>query len=451
MRMTKGVRKQKPKDFFAIPFHKEWIIYRPLRLLAFVGNAALVQYLEGRFGNSREADTEVESFLDSVGFWEAAEVPAHEVNLDQPERPTMAVLLMTNRCNLRCTYCYANAGNSPPQDLPLNVAKRAIDAVCENAVHSQSEFFSLAFHGGGEPTVHWNVLTQAVEYARSKSLACHVSLASNGVWTEAQRQFVLHQVQNVSLSFDGIQAIQDQQRPRTDGSGSFASVMESIRSMENAGVTYGIRATAPAETLHRLPECIAFLCENTKAQAIQVEPTYTSKRGHYADMDEEYGRRFVQVFMEAFEIAAKVGRSVMYSGARPWVVTTAFCQAFTRALIVTPQGRLVTCFEIYDSDLPFAEPFVVGRVTASGVETDTKRLNRFLATQRTQRDECRDCFCYWHCCGDCASRRMVSKANTSVRCHVNQEITKEIVAWYIAQGHGVWNGRMVSHGQPITN
>ena len=183
----------------------------------------------------------------------------------------MAVLLMTNRCNLGCTYCYANAGKRPPRDLSLPIATRVIDAACENAQAAGEESFSLAFHGGGEPTVHWTVFTHAVAYARRKPIPCHVSLSTNGVWTPAQRRFILDQVQNVSLSFDGIQDVQDQQRPRSDGTGSFATVMESIRALEDAGLAYGIRATAPAETLHRLPECVAFLCDQTKAQAIQVE------------------------------------------------------------------------------------------------------------------------------------------------------------------------------------
>lgn len=443
------MNKPAPINFYSILFEGEFIVYRPFRSLAFIANAPLVQYLRGRLQNPKAAQNpEIETFLNSLQFWEPDPAPPGKGDLQQPYRPTMAVLLMTNRCNLGCTYCYANAGKRPPRDLSLPIATRVIDAACENAQAAGEESFSLAFHGGGEPTVHWTVFTHAVAYARRKPIPCHVSLSTNGVWTPAQRRFILDQVQNVSLSFDGIQDVQDQQRPRSDGTGSFATVMESIRALEDAGLAYGIRATAPAETLHRLPECVAFLCDQTKAQAIQVEPTYTSKRGHYADMADDYAQRFIETFMEAFEIAARAGRSLTYSGARPWVITTAFCQAFSRALIVTPQGKLVTCFEIYDSELPFADPFIIGDVTPDGVQTDQARLIRFGESQRAQRAECQDCFCYWHCCGDCASRRMVSAANQSARCRVNQGITREILAWYIAQGQGVWNGQRGPASEP---
>jgi hypothetical protein len=36
---------------------------------------------------------------------------------------------------------------------------------------------------------------------------------------------------------------------------------------------------------------------------------------------------------------------------------------------------------------------------------------------------------------------MVSVAPTSVRCHVNREITKEFLASYIERDGGVWIGR----------
>ena len=436
------MNKPAPISFYSIPFEGEFIVYRPFRSLAFIANASLVQYLRDRLRSPGTGhNPKIEAFLNSLRFWEPDATLPEEGERQQTFRPTMAVLLMTNRCNLSCTYCYANAGKRPPRDLPLLVAERVIDAVCNNAQALGEESFSLSFHGGGEPTVHWTVFTKAVAYARRKPLPCHISLSTNGVWTPAQRRFILDQVQNVSLSFDGIQAVQDQQRPRSDGTGSFATIMESIRALEGAGLAYGIRATAPAETLHRLPECVAFLCDQTEAQAIQVEPTYTSRRGHYADMADDYAQRFIEAFMEAFEVAARAGRSLTYSGARPWIITTTFCQAFSKALIVTPQGKLVTCFEIHDSELPFADPFIIGEVTPDGVQSDQARLGRFLESQRAQRAECKDCFCYWHCCGDCASRRMVSTANQSARCRVNQGITREILAWYIAEGRSVWDGQ----------
>jgi uncharacterized protein len=251
---------------------------------------------------------------------------------------------------------------------------------------------------------------------------------------------LLENVDNFSLSFDGIQLVQDRQRPRTNGDGSFEVVRETLRALDEKGASYGIRMTAPPELLKHLPESVEFLCQQTKAHAIQVEPNYTSQRGLYGEMERDYAQEFIRVFMAAFEIASQYRRPLFYSGARPWVVTTEFCQAASRALIVTPRGELVTCFEIFDTELPHARKFMVGQATDQTVEFDAPALDTFIADQQSRRQRCQDCFCYWHCCGDCATRSLSSQAPECVRCDVNRGITRELLAWYLSKGDGVWRG-----------
>ena len=102
--------------------------------------------------------------------------------------------------------------------------------------------------------------------------------------------------------------------------------------------------------------------------------------------------------------------------------------------------RLLTCFEVSSASLPFAEDFIVGQVTPDGVHVDHDAVRRFLAGQEERRAACRDCFCYWHCCGDCATRSRTSEAKTSVRCLINQRTSRDLIACFIAQGDGVWMG-----------
>ncbi len=65
--------------------------------------------------------------------------------------PTMVTLFLTTACSLRCTYCYASAGDLPVQSMSLETAKRGIDCVAANAVRSKVPYFQVAYHGGGEP------------------------------------------------------------------------------------------------------------------------------------------------------------------------------------------------------------------------------------------------------------------------------------------------------------
>jgi uncharacterized protein len=429
-------------DVHFIPFGEQFLIYCPLKRLAFIGNQALVDYLEGRATTPdfTRAQPYIEAFLDQTGYWESDVVPDAPRKLSA-SRPAMAVLLMTNRCNLACTYCYAAAGTQPPVDMPWPLARAVIDTAVSNASANGDSRFGLSFHGGGEPTLNWTVLEPAVAHARAQPLPCDITLASNGVWSPRMSEFICANIDSVTVSFDGVGAVHDEQRPRPSGGGSFESVLRSIQALDAAEVSYGIRMTVTPANVERLPDGVRLLCRETNVRAIQIEPSFTVARGVYADPTTEAGGRFVTAFLSAARIASEHQAFVSYSGARPWVIAHAFCRAPTEALIATPEGRLVACFEATGDDHPYADEFTIGCVTPDGVEHDPVAYERFQHRQEGRRSECGECFSYWHCCGDCSSRAMVSSAPSSVRCHVNREITKALIASNIEREGGVWTGR----------
>jgi uncharacterized protein len=435
-------------ELYSIPFQGQTIIYKPRRHLAFIGNAALAEYIRNRNDNlSAVANNTIEKFLQSIGF-DNRGLECGEVDLGEAlPLPTGAVLLMTNRCNLRCIYCYANAGAEPTvSDLDWPTAQAAMDFVLTNAHRPEAETPSVTFHGGGEPTVHWDLLVRSVEYAGERDSRTLFSMSSNGAWSDEQCRFICQHFSNVSLSMDGTEAVQNHQRPRADGRESFLAVLEAIQAMDAAGVDYGIRMTVLEASVDALPEGVRFICENTKAKAIQIEPTFTSRRGHYADIGLHFADVFSDRFMEAWRVGRDAGRQVYYSGARPWVIAPMFCQAPLKALVVTADGRLVTCFEVFSEQNSLAGQFTVGRIRDGCVEYDQSALTAFLEAQQKRRQECVDCFCYWHCCGDCATRRPGSRQTSKGRCRATQNITLALLLAYMEEGQGIWQGlREIPH------
>jgi uncharacterized protein len=312
--------------------------------------------------------------------------------------------------------------------------------VADNAAKDGADPPSLTFHGGGEPTVHWDLLVQCVEFARAKDPRMRISMSSNGIWSPEQRRFVCKHFQNVGLSMDGVPEVQDAQRPRAGGGESFSCVWASLQNLDDAGTDYGVRMTVMPDSVDRLPEGVRLLCEETRARAIQVEPTFTSRRGHYADIDTAFADRFAERFMEAWWIGREAGRTVYYSGARPWVLATLFCQAPLKAAVATADGRLVTCFEVFSERSPLAGGFTVGRVLNGRVVYDRGALQAFLDAQQRRRKECEDCFCYWHCCGDCATRRPGPRWASEGRCRATRKVTLAMLLAFMEEGGGVWQG-----------
>jgi radical SAM protein with 4Fe4S-binding SPASM domain len=217
--------------------------------------------------------------------------------------------------------------------------------------------------------------------------------------------------------------------------------MKSISAMDDVNFPYGIRLTYTPATFAKLPESIAFLCENTKCKTMQVEPSFAAGRGDYADPTPDQASAFTEAFMEAFEIASSSGRTLFYSGARPWIVASAFCKAPEDSLVVTPEGDVVACFETHDRRHPLTTQFVLGRISQEGLSMDEQSLFSFAQNQEWRRRDCEGCFCYWHCCGDCATKTASLPQENRGRCLANRAITRELLAWYIAAGNGLWSSR----------
>jgi uncharacterized protein len=439
-------------ELVTIPVAGKLILYRPLRRLAFVGNEAMARLLtglaatmaapDGGTGLPLDLPGPIADFLARIGFLEPDPPPPPA--LDEGYRPTVAVLLLTSRCNLRCVYCYANAGEEAVEDLSLELARTAIDHVYRNAVDLGRTQFDLTFHGGGEPVAAWQTLQAAVAHARAKDRRCHVSLVSNGVWTERQREWLLHNVDSVTISLDGMQSTQDRQRPRPSGRGSFQAVLKTVDALDRHASSYGIRLTALPPWGDQLARDVAFLCQATGCRTMQVEPAFNTARGEYRPPSSDDAEAFASGFLAAFEIARQAGRQLTFSGARPWVLTRAFCTAPYSALIVTPAGRLVSCYEISGPRHPLTGQCTVGGIEAGQVIVDEVRRTSLLTRLSERQGACRDCFCYWHCAGDCHAKALSPNAGalqTSTRCQMNRDITAQMLLTYISAAEdGVWRG-----------
>jgi uncharacterized protein len=426
-------------ELYAIPFRGRFLLYRPLLGLAFAANGALVRHVRDRLSRpARPGSSAADRFLEDIGFWQPDPPPPRPWAPAGEHRPTTAVLLLTSACNLRCTYCYARGGEDPRYNLDPALARKVVDAACDNARSLGRDRFAVAFHGGGEPTVRWDVLAGAVAHARSRELPCAISMATNGVWSRAKRRFIVEHFDELSISFDGVQPVQDAQRPRSDGRGSFGAVLETLEALDENGLRYGIRMTATPGSFPRMAESVAFLCRTTGCRVFQIEPAFSDRRGGHADPSPGLARAFVRAFRAAHRVAAAEGRLVFYSGARPWAVGGDFCRAAEDALVVTPEGDLVTCFETHDRRHPLIGQLTIGRATPGGLEIDAARLGALARRRRARRAGCRGCFCFWHCAGDCEVRRLGATGPRSGRCLVNRWLCRELLAAAIADSGGVW-------------
>ncbi|NIM91423.1 MAG: radical SAM protein [Candidatus Aminicenantes bacterium] len=453
------------KQIFSIALGKEkYIIYAPLKGIAFVANPRLVNEIfeyaqqldSSRLSSPRTPSNpsyskkkflEGSDFLNSLSFFQAEPLPVDKYQ-DNGTQYDAVVLFLTNQCNLGCLYCYASSGEYAAKRMTWEIARESINYVTEEVIRNQSPEMTLGFHGGGEPSLNWDILTRAADYAHSlatkNDFALKVSGSFNGYWSRKMLDYIIQNFTELSLSFDGLPAIQNQQRPTKNGNDSFPRVVETLHSLDEAGFPYGIRMTVTNRSVHRLEESISFVCEQFRPNKIQVEPVFMEgrakkNRAEVSDLD-----LFIDQFIKGLRRAEEEGIHLFYSGARLDALTQRFCMAACRAFVVTPEGDVTTCFETYGRDHPLGDQFIVGRFRRdAGFSLHKKKIEDHFNRTVEDISYCEGCFCRWHCAGDCAIKTYSEETpegfQPTRRCYLNQELTKFLLLKNIKESQGlVW-------------
>jgi len=450
-------------EIVSIPLEAgRYIVYAPLRRAAFVTNARVVNFLAdlqmGILDDSFDQDGALVEFLRRMEMLDAGDETLPVTNFSGDPEPTSVTLFLTTACNLRCTYCYAAAGDTPTKNMPLEVALRGIDFVANNAVKKGVSEFEVLYHGGGEPTVNWRTLTESYNYARRKGaelkLDVRAASASNGVLSDVQIDWIIANLHSVNISYDGLPAAHDKHRLTVLGQGSSHLVMHTIHRFDEAQFPYGLRVTVTRDQIASLPDSVEFICANFKVKSIQVEPAY--QLGRWTEAPTAETEEFIAAYREAQSRAHAHRREINYSAARLGLLTNHFCGITQDTFALSPDGNVSSCYEVFAEDNPLAKVFFYGQPEK---ETGKYRFNlpvlnnlRELGVQH--REFCQGCYAKWTCAGDCYHKALTVSGSEefqgSDRCHITRELTKDQILEKIAESGGLfWHEGRVADGEAI--
>ena len=440
-------------EVFAIPCEVDrYLVYSPLRRTAFVANAVAVNGL-ARIRNGEPTvpeDGPVRELVEQLHLLEEQGTVSPVQHVSGPFSPSCLTLLLTTGCNLRCSYCYAASGNSPAETMPLALAKRGVDYLVQCATRDGRDRVELAFHGGGEPTLNWDVLTGSLRYARAQAgevgIQVSAAAATNGVLTDEQIAWcVEHLDGGLSISIDGPPKVHDQHRRTVEGHGSAAGVVRTLHALDDAGYAYGLRVTVTEDHLACLADSVEYLCRQFRPVRILVEPVYC--QGRWQDGAAVDSARFVEAFRQARLRAAYHGQTIEFSPVRLDTLSNHFCCVTQDSFVLTPSGDITACYEVLSKEHMGAEHFVFGRWNPQTpcFEIDEQALAWLRSQTVDFRAECQGCYAKWHCAGDCCHKRLHSDHETiggiTDRCWIARELVKDELLFRIHHSGGlVWQG-----------
>ncbi len=172
-------------------------------------------------------------------------------------------LHITDRCNLRCDYCYLPHLR---EDMTIDIGKASIDALFRSAKNNNYSHVKVKY-AGGESLIKFDVIKELHSYAVRSSQYNEISLSgiilSNGTLLNSTMAKEI-KLLNLSLmiSLDGLGNVHDAQRRFTGGQGSFEAVKRGIMIALGEGVSPHISITVSGKNAYGLPELIQWILEN---------------------------------------------------------------------------------------------------------------------------------------------------------------------------------------------
>lgn len=316
-------------------------------------------------------------------------------------------LAVSQKCNLGCTYCYADGGSfgGPQQNMPLEVGLRSVDRLLQDAACGERVHLSFL---GGEPLLNRPVLRAVTEAAASRAARQKVRLGlavtTNGtLLTPDDGTFFEEHGFAVTVSLDGVGELHDAQRPFRGGRGSYDTIIERVRPLlaQQRRMQVSARVTVTPRNLHlrrTLDELIAL-----GFHSVGFSPMLSSPAGRdemqpddldamleqMMDCGREMERQLAAGHRYPFSNLATALEQLHRGTHRPYP-----CGAGAGYFGVSADGGLFACHRFVN------EPAGAMGSLADGV--DPARQAQWLSERHVHRQEpCRSCWARYLCGGGC--------------------------------------------------
>lgn len=322
--------------------------------------------------------------------------------------------VITQNCNLRCTYCYEHNKNCNSV-MSWDVAKRTVDMLFEEDkkhgyIGGNENSAMLLEFIGGEPLLEVDLIDKILSYFRWKAISENhrwavqhmIAISTNGInyETEKVQKFIEKYKErlSISISIDGNKELHDACRVFPDGTGSYDIVESAYKLYLKQSDFKATKLTlAPANVGHLYTACahlhnlglkdIFANCVYEKGWEVEHAKILYQQMKQLADYyldDKKYELYSNSLFDET------IGKPMLENDNQNW------CGGTGKMMAVDNNGYIYPCLRY----IPFClkegcEPIIIGDIY-NGIEAtcdqkDTVACLKCITRKSQSTDECFNC------------------------------------------------------------
>ncbi|SHK34689.1 radical SAM protein [Paramaledivibacter caminithermalis] len=281
-------------------------------------------------------------------------------------------LMLATKCNLKCTYCYADEGTYGESEELMDEIT-AINSV--KKILSQHPSVELIRFFGGEPLLNFKVLKKVCEYVENYFSNKNIKFAvgTNGTILDGKIINLLKKYDiKVLISLDGPKELHDSNRIDKQGLGSHSKILKNLEMLKAEDIQFSLQCTYTKQHQKiKLHDLSSYLKQFTSTIAIAPcrLPTGVVE---IKDEFDNFTRSLESLFTDQPVFLADVMHhisSILYKNN-----INHFCDA-NRRIVVFPNG------DVYPCELLKFEKFYMGNVNRNDFDiSGYKNIQEILST-----------------------------------------------------------------------
>ncbi|MBI4244603.1 MAG: radical SAM protein [Planctomycetes bacterium] len=318
---------------------------------------------------------------------------------------------IAHACNLRCKYCDVNQGQySGSGFMPASTARKTVDFLVSK---SSSSELKIIFWGG-EPLLNFSVITDTINYAKSRypEIRFSYQIHTNGTLINREMMETLRNNRiSMTISLDGYRQLHDKNRVDPHDNGTWDKISDNIQLLNRHNITTNISCIIteqtniePASIYKQLKDHFPFV----KNISVKYEKSYINSTSG------ELTQNLIELDKTTEEYVSGTGRiktpksivSMLVSRMLKGYADDISCPHGSKWVSVLPNGNIYLCHHSAMGNNP---EFLAGNIET--LFNSTKLNNIINGTS----SKCRDCFALNLC--------------NNRGCHLSRVIRKEPLAW----------------------